>query len=197
MWQLRGLWMFSVGEGNMFWSSKKVDSGVKSGSLLVFAFCFCTVFWRQSFPKLTTLSNYFYNIRVKILNHEMVFQANVKNITVTSFDFNACFLVKTFLEPFIVVWIIIVVPSNARKICIQLPHSQTIKEVFEEANAKSRVIHHGFYVSAPGVGHPQGMEAIDSVVRSLMGESAGRCAPEVSLPPAHWTVHKWCNCCIA
>lgn len=66
-------------------------------------FFFCTVFWRQSFPKLTTLSNYFYNIRVKILNHEMVFQANVKNTTVTSFDFNACFLVKTFLEPFIVV----------------------------------------------------------------------------------------------
>lgn len=46
-------------------------------------------------------------------------------------------------------------------------------------------------------GHPQGSGAIGSVVRSLMVRSAGRCAPEVSLPPAHWTVHKWCNSCIA
>lgn len=32
--------MFSVGEGNMFWSLKKVDSEVKSGPLLVFALLF-------------------------------------------------------------------------------------------------------------------------------------------------------------
>lgn len=77
-------------------------------------------------------------------------------------------------------------------------HSHAMKETFKDAIAKSGVIHHFFpSLHLQGEGHSQGTEATDSVVRSLMVESAGRCAPEVSLPPAHWTVHKWFNCCIA
>lgn len=43
-------------------------------------------------------------------------------------------------------------------------------------------------------GCPVGIRAGDSAVHSLVVESAGRCAPEASLPPAQWKDHKWCNC---
>lgn len=48
-----------------------------------------------------------------------------------------------------------------------------------------------------GDGCPVGTEAADGTPRSLMCESAGRCAPEAPLPPACRTVGKWFNCCAA
>lgn len=91
------------------------------------------------------------------------------------------------------------VPGNAwKKNSSIFSHSHTVKEIFKDAIAKSGVIHQFLQsLHLQGEGHPQGTGATDSVVRSLMVESAGRCAPEVSLPPAHWTVHKWFNFCIA
>lgn len=80
------------------------------------------------------------------------------------------------------------------KKCIPLPHSYTLRK--QQLN-----LEYSFTASLPlhlrGEAYPLGNRVIDGVVRLLMAESLSRCDPEASLPPAHWTVCKWCNYCVA
>lgn len=128
MWQLCGPWMWEM----MLWSYRKStsESGVVLFVVVFFVFAFSAHFFGLS-------------------NHEILVRGQKKGLLKKKWQSSPLtewFLVESIRKkPFIVA----LKQVTHKKICIHLPHSQTMKRVLEEAIAKSGIIHHSCSASAP------------------------------------------------